>query len=88
MPTGPDLPCVELTTLVTDYLDRELPLEERARFEEHLADCPGCQRYLEQIRTTVSLLARMPAQALSEPVRERLLAAFREQRDGSGAASP
>ena len=79
MPTGPDLPCVELVDRVTDYLDDALDAEQRALFEDHLSDCPGCVRYLEQIRATVSMLSRMPTQDLSDAARERLLKAFRER---------
>lgn len=88
MPTGRDLPCVELVDLVTDYLDDTLDPEQRARFEEHLAACPGCVRYVEQIRATVSMLSRMPTKDLSEPARQRLLDAFRERRGRDGPATP
>lgn len=80
MPTGPDLPCTELVDQVTDYLDDVLDAEQRAPFEDHLAQCPGCVRYVEQIRATVSMLSRLPTKNLSGPARERLLEAFRERR--------
>ena len=41
-----DLACQELVELVTDYLEDALPPEERARFDAHLAECPGCSNYL------------------------------------------
>ena len=47
--------CQELVELVTDYLEGALPREEAARFEEHLAACPGCEFYLEQMRTTIAV---------------------------------
>jgi anti-sigma factor RsiW len=80
MSTEQDFPCVELVDVVTDYLDDALEPEQRARFESHLEECPGCVRYLDQIRTTVSLLSRMPVKDLSAPARQRLLEAFRERR--------
>jgi anti-sigma factor RsiW len=38
-----DLRCRELVELVTDYLEGALAPAERARFEAHVADCPGCE---------------------------------------------
>jgi anti-sigma factor RsiW len=49
------LSCQELVELVTDYLEDALPLAERARFEAHVAACPGCELHLEQLRTTIAV---------------------------------
>jgi anti-sigma factor RsiW len=49
--------CRELVELVTAYLDGALPADVRAAFEAHLAECPGCAAYLEQMRTTIRILA-------------------------------
>jgi predicted anti-sigma-YlaC factor YlaD len=40
------LTCREVVELVTDYLENALTPEDRARFNEHLALCPGCDSYL------------------------------------------
>jgi anti-sigma factor RsiW len=47
--------CQELVELVTDYFDGALDEAERAEFDAHLAVCPGCVTYLEQMRATVRL---------------------------------
>jgi anti-sigma factor RsiW len=74
-----DLTCRELVELVTDYLDSALPDAERVRFETHMASCEGCDRYVEQIRTTVALTGE--ARALEErPELTALLGAFRDYR--------
>jgi len=52
----PDLTCQELVELVTDYLEGALPASERARFEAHLADCPYCDAYLDQMRRTIRVV--------------------------------
>ena len=73
------LTCRELVELVTDYLDGTLPDAERMRFETHMASCEGCDRYVEQIRTTVALTRE--ARALEErPELTALLDAFRAYR--------
>jgi anti-sigma factor RsiW len=72
-----DLNCDEFVELVTAYLDDALDDATRGRFEEHLAACTGCERYLDQIRATIAQLGRLPADHLSEQARSDLLAAFR-----------
>jgi MFS family permease len=55
----PDLACRELVGLVSDYLDGVLAPDWRARVDEHLRGCDGCTTYLQQIRSTVDLLAHL-----------------------------
>jgi anti-sigma factor RsiW len=72
--------CDELVELVTAYLDGALDPQTEQRFVAHLAECDGCDRYLDQLRRTVRTLDGLPAQRLPSPVRDRLLAAFRDWR--------
>jgi anti-sigma factor RsiW len=71
------LDCDEFVELVTAYLEGQLEPETERRFVAHLAECEGCDRYLEQMRGTVRALGRLPAETLSEEAQERLLTAFR-----------
>ena len=43
--------------LFSDYLDGELPPEELAELEAHLAHCASCREELEEFRNTLSSLA-------------------------------
>jgi uncharacterized protein (TIGR02118 family) len=74
---GADLACQELVELVTEYLEDRLPLPERRRFDTHLAMCSACQRYLEQMRTTLRVLGRLPDDSVSPEARDRLLVLYR-----------
>ena len=78
--------CDEFVELVTAYLEGALPAETERRFVEHLAECDGCDRYLDQIRTTVGALGHLPAQSLSPEARDQLLAAFRTWPSGTASA--
>ena len=69
--------CDEFVELVTAFLDGALPGAEEARFIEHLAECDGCEVYLEQIRQTIDALGEFPAAGLSEQAQDKLLTAFR-----------
>ncbi len=77
--------CTEFVELVTAYLEDALPAEQRADFEKHMRLCPGCDRYLEQFRTTISMFGQLPEETISEPARTRLLDAFADwRRQGDG----
>jgi anti-sigma factor RsiW len=71
------LSCQALVELVTDYLEDELPPEDRERFDSHIAACDGCRRYLEQIRATVALSGRLTPEQLDPEAETALLEAFR-----------
>ncbi|WP_372489574.1 anti-sigma factor family protein [Candidatus Mycolicibacterium alkanivorans] len=75
------LDCNELVELVTAYLDGALDLDTRERFDLHLAECDGCENYLEQFRSTVRTLGRIEESDLDPDFRNRLLDAFRDFRD-------
>lgn len=74
------LVCREFVELVTDYLDGVLPDAERRRFEAHLAECDGCEGYLEDARKLVATLRTAPQPPTDPDTREALLRAFRDLR--------
>lgn len=49
--------CRDVSELVTDYLERSLPLTRWVGVRWHLAQCDACRRYIAQMRRTVRLLA-------------------------------
>jgi anti-sigma factor RsiW len=73
--------CQELVELITGYLEDRLDDRQRARFEEHLGECPPCVTYLEQMRMTIDAVGRIPAESLSPETERELLEAFRNWRD-------
>jgi anti-sigma factor RsiW len=73
-----DLTCRELVELVTEYLERTLPPDERTRFELHLAICPGCAAHVTQLRATLGTAGRLSKRSLPDEARDRLLSAFRD----------
>ena len=76
--------CEEFVELVTAYLEGTLPEDDRRAFDEHMRLCPGCDRYLDQFRTTIELLGELPEESLPSPGRDRLLGAFAKWRRTSG----
>ena len=71
------LSCRELVELVTDYVEGALAPEERARFELHLAECTGCQTYVEQMRMTIRLTGALRPEDVDPQTEEALVHAFR-----------
>ena len=76
-----ELTCQELVELVTDYFEGAIAPAERERFDAHVADCPGCETYLEQMRATIAL-TRAGAELEQRPETTGLLAAFRDWKRG------
>ena len=75
--TEAELTCKQLTEWITDYLEACLPQAEHDRLKQHLADCEGCQTYLDQMRTTVKSLASKPRLEIPPAMESDLLRAFR-----------
>jgi anti-sigma factor RsiW len=69
--------CREMVELVTAYLEGALPPSDRARFEAHLAACPGCAGYLAQMRETIDRLGRLRDDDIPREAREELRALYR-----------
>ena len=61
------LTCQQLIEFLTDYLDGQLPLTQRAAFEVHLALCRDCRSYLHNFKTTIAASQKAFADA-SEPI--------------------
>ena len=47
--------CREFTEFLLEYLFGNLPAEERAEFDKHLAECPWCVAYLDSYQKTIEL---------------------------------
>ena len=69
--------CQELVELVTDYFEGVLDSDMRNRFEQHLAACPGCNDYLEQMRLTIRATGRLSEDSLEPAATDTLLDVFR-----------
>lgn len=83
-----ELPCKEVVELVTDYLEQALLPEMRTRVDEHLAECPGCTIYYEQVRQTIAALRRVTEESMFPETREELLQKFRQLRGEERTGDP
>ena len=74
--------CKEIFSLLSDYLNLELPPDACQEIETHLAGCPPCIEFAESLRKTVELCRRYRPTELPEPIgqkaREQLLDAYQK----------
>jgi predicted anti-sigma-YlaC factor YlaD len=87
-PSIPDLTCKELVELVTDYLEGDLTLEARTRFELHLTYCDWCRTYLRQMREVLASAGKLGEESLSPEKRDALLSVFRDWKRRPGGGGP
>lgn len=52
------LSCKDITEQANEYLECELPLVKRLKFRMHLFMCVHCNRYVQQLNTTIESLKR------------------------------
>jgi len=76
-----DLACNEAVEMITDHLEGALPAAEARRLERHLATCPGCTEYVEQMRALAGSLSGLAEDSLPAAMRDALIAAFHGLRD-------
>jgi anti-sigma factor RsiW len=72
-----ELACREAVEMVNDYLEGTLTAPDRRRFEAHLAKCPHCAVFLEQMQTTVGLTQRLGTDDLSIELQDEFIEIFR-----------
>jgi predicted anti-sigma-YlaC factor YlaD len=75
-----DLVCRQAVALATDYIEDALSRGDKARFERHLAGCPHCSEYFEQMRTTIRALGKVEPETLSPEARADLIDLYRRYR--------
>jgi predicted anti-sigma-YlaC factor YlaD len=73
-----EITCQELVELVTEYLEGSMAPGRRLLFEEHIAFCSPCSRYLNQMRETIAITGALREEDLDPDSRAMMLRAFRE----------
>jgi len=74
--------CRQFVEDVTAYLEGALPDSVVVLIESHLADCPHCREYLNEMRLTVVKIRALDdadVAAMPADLRDRLLRAFDER---------
>ena len=77
--------CVELRRRASDYLESDLPEEEKEHIRRHLEMCNNCTKFLETLRTTMDMLGNLSQRAVPQSLKDRLEQLSRNQGQGMGA---
>ena len=80
------LVCRQAVALLTDYLDDALSAGDRRRLEEHLASCPYCVEYLNQLRVTIRAAASVDVDEIDDETAAELVAMYRRWRSDDAPA--
>ena len=75
------LVCQEAVELMSDYVEGSLSRRDRRRLEKHLAACPHCSMYLEQIRVTIAASGVVGPEDLEPEALDELTDVFRKFHD-------
>jgi putative zinc finger protein len=70
--------CREVVDLAAEFVEGAMPAPEATLFEMHLNFCDGCFTFIDQIRKTATLSARVAEDSLPEALKVELLQAFRD----------
>jgi len=64
--------CREIVEILCEYLEGELPREEREELDRHLADCPPCLAFLNTYRKTSQLCRALRPEDIPEELKRRV----------------
>ena len=70
---GRNRECNEVRRRASDYLDSDISEEDRQRILKHLEECENCPTFIESLRATISSLGSLPARAIPQRLKQKLL---------------
>ncbi len=74
------LTCGEITDIISDYLDGQLPLMQRFRFQMHVGVCRRCRAYLRQMKAALRTLSETGKEVVPPAMPGELLKWLRDWR--------
>jgi anti-sigma factor RsiW len=78
------LRCRDISDLLLDYVDGELPPAVRRQLDEHLTDCPGCLGFLNTYRHTVSVAHDLRCEDIPPELQAKLRSFLKEKLEHPG----
>ncbi len=73
------LPCREVTSRLSEFVDRELGPEMMRKIRDHLEVCAACRRFVESLERTSRMLRLDPSLPMPEDAARELMDALREE---------
>ncbi len=73
------LPCREVMTRLSEFVDRELGPEMMGKIRDHLEVCTACRRFVESLERTSRMLRLDPSLPMPVNAARELIDALREE---------
>jgi hypothetical protein len=70
--------CEEIVQYLSDYIDKELPVEVLVEAEQHMAGCKNCTTALKTLQNTIQLYKHTGKAHITPEHRDSLLSAIQE----------
>lgn len=74
--------CKEIFSLLSQYLDAELPPDLCREIDTHISGCPPCVEFMESLKKSIALCHEYQSRDLPGPLpvkaRDELLSAYRK----------
>ncbi|MFN5946139.1 MAG: anti-sigma factor family protein [Phycisphaerae bacterium] len=79
-----EMTCRDVAEFLMAYVDGDLSTSTQQAFNEHLAQCSSCVRYLDHYRRTVAMAQAMGREITSVDAPPGVLRAIRDARMNAG----
>ena len=67
--------------LISQYVDNEVTSEEKESVENHLVDCPECQKYYAQLKKLTPIFKSLPGDTLSPDLEIKIQSRLKKARE-------
>lgn len=71
--------CADISDLLCDYTDHDLPVSLKGRFDAHCTHCPECAELVRGYRFTIELAAELSDRQMPKDAKNRLRLALNER---------
>ena len=71
--------CTEWRERLSEYIDGEMPADDREALEAHLESCPECRAELNALRGAVEAVAGLPVQRAPADLARTVVAGIRAE---------
>lgn len=56
----------------SEYVEQQMEAARRARFEQHMEDCPDCGTFVRTFRATVMTMRSLPRRSAPDDLKQRI----------------
>lgn len=78
-PKPTEVTCKRVTSLIANYLNRELDPNLTRAFDEHISDCPDCVGFLNTYQETLQAVRSLSYNDIPPDLQERTLGFLRKK---------